>query len=132
MRLCLVGNIKQMFEEKFCCKFAFKVYDKISNETQIKFDISSYKMIVMDIGSNWYPNECAQFYLNTEVQINKLPYYDDCSDEGWKFGHGLNGEYKVGYHEVSSKVLKHYNGPSTCINIYNSTKATKTKRYLHL
>eukprot|EP01084_Bolivina_argentea_P263165 445311_1 len=128
MKTCFDSKVKPMFKEKLCCNFALKVYDEIHKVTGIKFAISSYKMIVMDLEENW-SNKCAQFFLNIEVQIDHAPYYDDCSDEGWKIAKGIKGEYHVGFHNIFGEdELYHYNGARTCLNWYNSTRATKTLR----
>ena len=51
------------------------------------------------------------------------------SDEGWKIGKGLAGEYRLGYHHIYGQdSLTHYNGHLTCLNWYNSSLVKKTKR----
>ena len=133
MQTNFANLVQQLFEEKLCCDFALKIYKEIEKATGVKFDISSYKIVTMDVLMNWYPNQCAQFFLNVEEQIDQTPYFDDCADEGWKIAKGLTGDYKLGFHSIyADGYLVHYDGHSSCLNWYNSTSVTKTKRYDHL
>ena len=127
MKTCFQSRTKQIFEEKLCCNFALNIYDKIEEITGINFDISSYKMIVIDLDQTW-SDQCAQFYLNDQVEINSAPYYDDCSDEGWKISEEIDGDYNFDYHVIDYTSLTHYNGQSTCLNLYNSSSQIKTIR----
>lgn len=131
MKTCFSSKVQQMFEEKLCCNFAIKVNDALTSDKNVhesKIDFSSYKFIVFDVGGGWYPNKCAQFYIHLEVQIHKAPYYDDCSDEGWKIAQTIEKEFQIGYHTAIPHQLSHYNGHPACLNIYNSNLAVKTKR----
>eukprot|EP01084_Bolivina_argentea_P188708 324774_1 len=128
MKTCWKSKYKQIFEEKLCCNFAINVWKEMINVTHREdLKIYSYKMIVIDVYKTW-SGKCAQFFINTEVQIGETPYYDDCSDEGWKIAKGLAGEYKIGFHNTYYDGLTHYNLQPTCLNWYNSTRATKTLR----
>eukprot|EP01084_Bolivina_argentea_P197428 338347_1 len=132
MNSCFESRVKPMFKEKLCCNFAFKIYDKISEVTGKEFELSSYKLIVMDLLENWSDN-CAEFYLNSEVQINKRIYYDDCSDLGWKVAQELDTKYDLGFHNIYGEdTLVHYNGKSTCLNVFNSTQIKKTTRTFNI
>eukprot|EP01084_Bolivina_argentea_P206344 352327_1 len=128
MNSCFKTRVKPMFEEKLCCSFALTMY-KALKKTIPELKLPGYEMIVMDTKENW-SDKCARFYLNTEVQINEFPWYDDCSDEGWKIANkNTPKSYTFGYHPVyGGNTVVHYNGKGTCLNLYNTTKAIKTKR----
>eukprot|EP01084_Bolivina_argentea_P226187 382091_1 len=125
---CFQPQMKQIFDEDSCCDFALLVYEQIKELTgKDTFELSSYKMVIVDINQNY---KCAEYYLNTEVQITATPWYDDCSDSGWSISSDLNSEYQLGLHDIYAHGLTHYNNKPTCLNLFASAnqKIVKTKR----
>eukprot|EP01084_Bolivina_argentea_P299551 516355_1 len=119
---CSNEIITRMFGADQCCDFAIQIYEFIKQTTGKSYlDISSYKMIITDMNGNSNNKQCVEYYLNTEVQIGKTPYYDDCSVTGWKIATSLNDEYELGAHSIfgDDKLRHDNNKKTTCLNYYN-------------
>eukprot|EP01083_Nonionella_stella_P301077 1031181_1 len=126
---CYSSFAAHMFDESLCCDMGVNTHDIIQKKTGMKFDISSYKMIIVDVNGAWYPDKCVQYFLNVKVQIDHTPYYDDCSDEGWKIAADVDGTYSFGHHDILGQdSLIHYDKEQTCLNSFNSSVAVKATR----
>ena len=93
---CFDSTARNIFAQDECCDFALKIHNWIIEKSGKDFELSSYKMIVVDMNGNHYTNDegqqCVEYYLNTEVQIGRTPWFDDCSQGGWKIATGLEEE----------------------------------------
>eukprot|EP01083_Nonionella_stella_P094600 265479_1 len=129
MRMCYHAFAAQMFDESLCCALGVETHDTIQKKTGMKFDISSYKMIILDVNGKWYPDTCVQFFLNVKVQIDHAPYYDDCSNEGWKIAADITDPYSFGNHDILGQhSLVTYDKQPTCLNWFDSNLAVKATR----
>eukprot|EP01084_Bolivina_argentea_P226188 382095_1 len=123
---CFQDQMDIIFDEDSCCDFALLVYENILEVTgKDSFEISSYKMIVVDANEEY---KCAQYQLNTQVQMYSTPWYDDCSEGGWKIATSLDATYQLGLHCIyGNSVLTHYDKQATCLNVFVSDESQSRK-----